>query len=570
MRIRDRQVAAFTRQLQTAAQPKIDEDNVLRLLAAVGDRWNLTATDALARLTAPGVTRKEQLDIAQQGMSSDERRDVIALLDQSGFDMSPGAKNFLEALVGRAPLMETFGALTLVGDQRDGIQGLAKAGDTIEAINLSTAPEGRLHLTDTVAIAKADAFGKFKGTLPDMQEGDLIRMRTRDAAGNVSNWVDVRASGIAAADTRNAKVNLERVDLLALGDGTVEVTQNTARPFSEPGAMLRLTNKRTGEKHDLVVNGEGALPKDLKLPGRAGDDFEVAVSDGTNNANFASSAGVLKVPGVVDRTGVDLPDPAPLKSDLKPDGASRYALARYTGPLYVNGVSPEDVKQGAIGNCYFPAALAAIAHTKPQAIKDAIKDNGDGTYSVRFYSGAGPYRREVFIDVDGDLYSRSYGGPVYGQSLGGSLDKDKMELWYPIIEKAYAQWKGSYEAIGNGGVTGNVMREVLGVSSQHSGVSEHNADRVFQLLKVAEQKGRVATAGTYGASESARYTNSGLYANHAYSVFGVVEDNGQRYVKLRNPWGQSEPGFDGKNDGIFKLELEKFAKYYSGIAISEA
>jgi hypothetical protein len=144
-----------------------------------------------------------------------------------------------------------------------------------------------------------------------------------------------------------------------------------------------------------------------------------------------------------------------------------------------------------------------------------------------------------------------------------------MELWYPIIEKAYAQWKGSYEAIGNGGVTGTVMREVLGVSSHHSGVSEHNADRVFQLLKEAEQKGRVATAGTYGASESARYTNSGLYANHAYSIYGVVEDNGQRYVRLRNPWGQSEPGFDGKNDGIFNLELEKFAKYYSGIAISD-
>lgn len=572
MRIRDRQVADFTNKLQAEPQKKIGDENVLKLLAAVADRWFVSETDAFSRLTAPDITRKEQYELAKNGLTQDESADIATLLDQSGFDMTPGAKNFLEALVGRADLAESFGPLTIVGDQRDGIQGIATPGATIEAINLSTAPEARLHLDDTVALGKADQFGKFQGQLPDMKEGDVIRMRSRDASGEASDWVTVRAKGLAAADTRNAQVNLERVDLLATDDGQVELSQNTTRPLSEPGAMMRLTNTRTGDVHDLLINGEGALPKNLKLPGRAGDGFEVAVSDGTNNTDFATSAGVLKVPGVIDQSGVDVADPDPLKSDLKTDGTSKYPLARYTGPVFVDEPSPTDVKQGAIGDCYFPAALAAIAHSKPDAIKDMIKDNGDGTYTVRFFERSYGSRapRPVEIEVDGDLYSRSWGGPVYGTSLGGSTDKDKMELWFPLVEKAYAQWKGSYERIGNGGVSGQVMQEVIGARYNYRSLSSGNADQVYKELADAAQKGRPATAGTHGKDRSDLYTNTGVYANHAYSVYGVLEEGGTRYVQLRNPWGQSEPGYDGKNDGIFKLELEKFMKLYSSIAVCEA
>ena len=41
-----------------------------------------------------------------------------------------------------------------------------------------------------------------------------------------------------------------------------------------------------------------------------------------------------------------------------------------------------------------------------------------------------------------------------------------------------------------------------------------------------------------------------LSAWHVYTVLGVGEENGQRYVHLRNPWGNTEPGRDGKCDGV--------------------
>ena len=57
------------------------------------------------------------------------------------------------------------GSLSINDLQTRGIVGEARKGYTIEAINLSTAPAGRLHLIDTMEIARADRFGKFTGNL---------------------------------------------------------------------------------------------------------------------------------------------------------------------------------------------------------------------------------------------------------------------------------------------------------------------------------------------------------------------------------------------------------------------
>jgi hypothetical protein len=465
-----------------------------------------------------------------------------------------------------SPSPVVVGALRLDGDQRSGISGFAKPGDSIEAINLTTAPEGRLHLVDTTVIGRAGADGKFSGRLPDMKEGDVVRLRTRGADGAEGEWVTIRVSGTGQADTRNAPVNLERMDLVPSADGTIDVKHNTARPLSEPGAKLRFTNARTGEKFDVTVDEKGSLPAGFKLKGKAGDQFSVAASDGKNNVDFRTAAGLLRAPGGDGSVGgIDLPDPAPLKDDVRTDGTS-FPKTRFTGPLFIDGPTPGDVRQGAIGNCYFPAALAAVAHARPDAIKNAIKDNGDGTFTVRFYK-YGDKRSPVDVKVDADLYARSWGGPVYGGSLGGSTAPDKMELWFPLIEKAYAQWKGGYEAIGHGGVSGDVMGEIVGATDSYTRLASADANRIFERIKAGASKDQPMTAGTFGKDQASLYTNSGVYANHAYSVLGAVEEGGKKYVQIRNPWGQSEPGWDGKNDGVFKLELERFMKLYQSFSI---
>ena len=569
MRISDSRIRSFTETLQRDASPKISDSNVLDILAAVGDGSHASGDKVKTQLTRPGITRKEQFDLAAKGLTNSEKSDLGQLLTKSGFQMDPGAKNFLEALIGKAPLQETFGPLTITGDQKNGIAGIAKAGETIEAINLSAAPGGRLHLADTMVIGTADASGKFLGTMPDVREGDMIRMRTRAADGSTSDWLTIQAKGVETKDTRNAIVNLERMDLAATTDG-ITVTHNTARPLTEPGANLRFTNVRTGEKFDVKATDNGSIPAGLKLKGQAGDEFKVAGSDGTNNVDFATISGTLKVPGgSTDLNRVNLPDPAMHKDELNTDGTPKFKLERFTGPLFIDEPKADDVRQGAIGNCYFPAAMAAVAAARPDIIKNMIKDNGDGTYTVKFTpnSSYGGASRPVEIKVDGDLYARSYGGPIYGGSLGGSTAPDKMELWFPLIEKAYAQWKGSYDTIGNGGVAGQVMSEVMGKGYKYENISAANKDRVYEMIKTAAANKQPMAAGTYGTEDAAKYTNTGVYAHHAYSVVGVEEENGTKYVKVRNPWGQSEHGSDGKNDGFFRIELGKFAELYRAVHI---
>ncbi len=57
----------------------------------------------------------------------------------------------------------------------------------------------------------------------------------------------------------------------------------------------------------------------------------------------------------------------------------------------------------------------------------------------------------------------------------------------------------------------------------------------------------------------------GLVADHAYTVLGVEDKNGQQFVNLRNPWGQKEPGHDGKDDGLFQMPIAQFLKAYATV-----
>jgi hypothetical protein len=103
------------------------------------------------------------------------------------------------------------------------------------------------------------------------------------------------------------------------------------------------------------------------------------------------------------------------------------------GNLFVNGASVNDVRQGATGDCYFLSALGSTANDKNSAITDMFHDNGDGTWTVRFYTNG----KLDYVTVDRMMPTDSYGNYIYandGQSVAGNN-----ELWVALAEKAYAQ-----------------------------------------------------------------------------------------------------------------------------------
>ncbi len=551
---------------------KLGGDRALEVLAAIGDGTTETTSYAkiLTALKKAGISRGDQISIVKKGMSSTEKADLAAILESGSVPCDADTKAFFEGVLGRiGPGPLPGRGLKISADQSHGLSGFTQAGASIEAINISAAPTGRLHMDDTTVIGKADASGKFEGAEltgdQKILEGDLVRTRARFGDGTTSDWVTVKARGVAANDTRNAEVSIVRIGLVAgAGDQVAVSNINASRQVSEPGAKLQFTNTRTNEKTSVTITDIGGFPDGFSLKGKAGDTFSVAATDGVNNPAFSKAVGDVKVPG--GDSGVDLiKDPALHHDELNPDGTPKFGKTRFTGPVIVNGVSFSDAEQGQLGDCYFPAAMAAIAAVQPDAIKNMIKDNGNGTYTVTFKDRDSTGRfNNVTVNVDGDLYVRSYGGALYGHSAN-SDDPKEMELWFPLIEKAYATWRGSYDAIGNGGNSDAVFQAVLGKERAANWVTPGNTAQTFaQIKKSLDAKSPVA-AGTYGESEAARYTNSGVYADHAYSILKTREAGGKQFVTLRNPWGESEPANNGANDGVFELEMAVFAKLYQNI-----
>jgi hypothetical protein len=406
----------------------------------------------------------------------------------------------------------------------------------------------------TPATIVADANGDF--TVPlRLAEGDFVRLRAH-GTGGPSSWLTVRATGLAPTDTRNAPIDPFALSVVPRADGTLAIDGRGGAPLSEPFARMRYSNPANGFFVDVTLDENGCIPNaPLVLNGALGDHISVAISDGVANVDFAMSA--MSV--VVTDTAPTM-KPPPLARD------GQISVTRFTGPLFVDGPTPTDVQQGQIGNCYFPAAMAALAHACPDAIESMIRTNDDGTFTVRFFDTSWvPVPKQVLVTVNAELYTRG-GQPAYGRSLSTPNRADEMELWFPLLEKAYAAFRGSYEIVGQGGAGGKVMSNVLGTYDDYTDITRTSADVVWSKLKSAVDAGHPTTAGTHGQAEAHRFPNTGLYANHAYSLLGAREEQGQRFVTLRNPWGSSEAGNDGKNDGIFELDFEIFQKLFVNIA----
>lgn len=243
------------------------------------------------------------------------------------------------------------------------------------------------------------------------------------------------------------------------------------------------------------------------------------------------------------------------------------AVALYTGPLFKDEPSPGDVQQGQLGDCYVCAALAGLAAANPQFIRELIKPAPDGSADVTFHERdvvTGEFR-PVVIHVDAELYESRYGGALYGHAKG---DRASMELWFPLVEKAYATWRGGYEAVGRGGVQNQIFEGVLGRPAGWLAVDEtSDRDAVWGTMQATLQAGLPLGAATHSVDDG-RYANTGVHANHGYSVLGTEQSGSERFVVLRNPWGEGEPRGDGVDDGVFRLKLDDFVKLYGQLQFS--
>lgn len=222
---------------------------------------------------------------------------------------------------------------------------------------------------------------------------------------------------------------------------------------------------------------------------------------------------------------------------------------RSNEPVFAKVPSPEDIKQGTVGDCYLLAALSALARNEPQTIMKMIVDMGDYAI-VKFPSKDEKHKippipvskRTVTLKLPGEATIDYY-------SQGA--------LWVALIEKAYGQLH-----------------------------YEHNKYDGGNLRLLSDEYRR--KNGSYGSSEDDRHC---LHPDLKYSVEitagGHVHDalsnlTGQKYVNkdflpttvdtmdevYTNMWNKAESGdeqmgINGFNDeerylrGVLEESLKK-------------
>jgi hypothetical protein len=227
-----------------------------------------------------------------------------------------------------------------------------------------------------------------------------------------------------------------------------------------------------------------------------------------------------------------------------------------------------NIRQGALADCYFLAAVGAVVADDPRAVKNAIRDNGDGTYSVRFYKSNG---EAVWIKVDADLPVDASGKLVYAKGLDSDGD-GKLELWVPLMEKAYAKFEDKYGPddgvdgyadIGAGGSPSKAIKALTGRSASRLSVPSSDA-KLEGMLSSANDGHQVVASTPRGSSD-------GWVGNHAYTVVGTYENEaGDVMVTLRNPWGSNEPDASDMgakaNDGLFSVSLDEFRDHVGAVS----
>ena len=271
-------------------------------------------------------------------------------------------------------------------------------------------------------------------------------------------------------------------------------------------------------------------------------------------------------------------------------------------PQFVDdGAGANDVRQGALGDCWFISALSVIV-TRDELLvggrrgmqydKDMIIDKDiaaslsmgvyppifhryrlRGLYVVRFFKNF----RWIYVIVDDRLpVNKESMRPVFGTC------KNAHELWVALIEKAYAKMHGCYEQLISGYIDEGIYEltafqaEKILIRNEKTGNFPHKMvkdnyggeDGFWNFLVERDRDNCLMGCSIKGQGKEGQHLGedgpTGLIMNHAYGLNDVIElddpfnaGSKLRLLRIRNPWGNSE--WNGAW-GSGSEELQKYEK----------
>eukprot|EP00928_Gymnodinium_smaydae_P015860 TRINITY_DN1589_c0_g3_i1.p1 TRINITY_DN1589_c0_g3~~TRINITY_DN1589_c0_g3_i1.p1 ORF type:complete len:684 (+),score=87.40 TRINITY_DN1589_c0_g3_i1:214-2052(+) len=258
--------------------------------------------------------------------------------------------------------------------------------------------------------------------------------------------------------------------------------------------------------------------------------------------------------------------------------AVKWIPARYLGHSdssmkVFDHVSPTDLLQGKLGDCWLIAAMSCFAEY-PNRVKELFQevDQQKGTYKIKLYDSKQSSWQEIeldeFIPSEEMHWWDTVGKPLFARPNGD-------EMWALLLEKAFAKMMGTYAAL-QGGNPGFAFRAMTGEETvitwrkkegqwdpwklskggamglERDGTETAIGDEeFFQELKKSDSSSFLMSAGMAVAEGHAmeHKRDDGLIEGHAYAILQVADENGGedddgqeklRLVKLRNPWGNDK------------------------------
>jgi len=215
-----------------------------------------------------------------------------------------------------------------------------------------------------------------------------------------------------------------------------------------------------------------------------------------------------------------------------------------------------------IGDCVIEATLASLAADHPEQIRQMIKANRNGTYTVTTPGGL----------------KETVSAPTDAEPAIGNQSKD-YGVWPIVLEKALAQylngqendqgphrsrpyadlstvWEGADPKEALAFLTGKLFTGVM---------VDPRADQQFIGEFMADALAGKRLLITSADKTMSRKTADGFTGFHAYSVIAFDQkglDGGT--VTLRNPWG----GQNGTSSGEWQMSLKEFCRNFEEVYTS--
>ncbi|XP_070210636.1 calpain-1 catalytic subunit-like isoform X2 [Littorina saxatilis] len=249
--------------------------------------------------------------------------------------------------------------------------------------------------------------------------------------------------------------------------------------------------------------------------------------------------------------------------------------------LFSDGTTRYDIGQGGAGTCWFLSTVANISEHKallnqviPEDAYMVETEAYDGVFHARFWR-FGKWE-DVYID---DFLPIIHDTKPWGARSA----TDDNEFWVCLLEKAFARYHGSYNAV-YGGQPGDAYLALTGGVAERIDFedSDDKPRKIFSRIRNAVNSGAHVTCVVPDEFNKVY----GLVGGHAYSLTGAAQTKGVSLLRIRNPWGNTEwtgdwsdgsSQWDGVSndevpravidDGEFWICLDDFMTYFSQTTI---